>query len=144
MGLVVRALLVWLLVLAVPAQGFAAVTMAVCGSNHQGGSAAAQMHEAAPADHAHHGGHKADHEHPQAALGAGQAGAAAASTAEAGDTNMHECSACASCCSVGAMLSTVLAIPALDFIATVFSTLVASVDAFAAGGPDRPPRLVLA
>jgi hypothetical protein len=42
------------------------------------------------------------------------------------------------------MLNTVLAVPAPVFMPAVFSIVVPSVDAFAADGPDRPPRFVLA
>lgn len=56
----------------------------------------------------------------------------------------QKCSACASCCSLGAMLSPMLAVPAPNFAPTVFATVVPTVGAFAADGPDRPPRIVLA
>jgi hypothetical protein len=41
-------------------------------------------------------------------------------------------------------MNSVLAVPTPAFSPTVFSTVVPSVDAFAADGPDRPPRHVLA
>jgi hypothetical protein len=145
MRVLVRALLVWLLVLAVPAQGIAAATMAFCGPGHHGSGSTAQMHAAAPADHAHHGGAaETGHEHHQAASAPDEEASATALTAKDADPSKHKCSACASCCSVGAILSSVQAVPALDFTPTVFSAVVLSVDTFAADGPDRPPRLVLA
>jgi hypothetical protein len=148
MGLLIRALLIWLLVLAVPAQGAAAATMAFCGPNHHGGGAAAQMQTAAPAGHAHQDDAAAQgHEHPQAAALADEEPAASAvssASAKVGDAGTHKCSACASCCSVGAILNSVPVVLAPVFTPTVFSAVVPSVDAFAADGPDRPPRLVLA
>ena len=148
MGLLIRALLIWLLVLAVPAQGAAAATMAFCGPNHHGGEAAAQVQRTAPAGHAHQGGASAqDHEHPQATATADEdssGSAFSAASAKVSDASKHKCSACASCCSVGAILSSVLAVPTPVFTPTVFSAVVPSVDAFAADGPDRPPRIVLA
>ena len=150
MHLLIRTLLIWLLVLAVPAQGTAAATMAFCGPDHHGGGAAAQMHAAAPAKHAHHDGaveSEHEHEHAQATAVAGEASSAstvALASAKVSDTNKHKCSACASCCSVGAILSSVLAVPAPVFTPTVFSAVVPSVDTFAADGPDRPPRMLLA
>lgn len=148
MGLLIRALLIWLLVLAVPAQGAAAATMAFCGPNHHGGGAAAQMQPAAPAHHAHQDGAAAQgHEHPQAAVLADEesaVSAVSAASAKVSDASKHKCSACASCCSLGALLSSVLAVPAPVFTPTVFSTVVPGVDTFAADGPDRPPRIVLA
>lgn len=145
MGLLIRALLIWLLVLAVPAQGAAAATMVFCGPNHHGGGAAAQMQAAAPANHEQYGGAAApNHEHSQTAAVADEVSSAtAASYAKVGDSSKHKCSACASCCSVGAILSSVLAVPAPVFTLTVFSAVVPSVDTVATDGPDRPPRIVL-
>ncbi len=145
MGLLIRVLLIWLLVLAVPAQGAVAATMALCGPHHHDGGATAQLQAAAPAAHAHHGGAAlADHEHAPAAAVADEDSSAAASAAKVSDPSKHKCSACTSCCSVGAILSSVLAVPAPVFTPTVFSAVVPSVDTFAADGPDRPPRFVLA
>lgn len=148
MSLLIRALLIWLLVLAVPAQGTAVATMAFCGPNHHGGGAAARMQAAAPADHTHHDGAAAtDHEHPQAAAQADEnlsASAASVASAKVSHSSKHKCSACASCCSIGAILSSLLAVPVPIFTPTVFSAVVPSVDTFAADGPDRPPRIVLA
>jgi hypothetical protein len=148
MGVLIRTLLIWLLVLAVPAQGAAAATMAFCGPHHHSASANAQMQPAGPADHAHqHGTAATAHEHHQTAAPADEASstsAVSAASAELGDASQHKCSACASCCSVGAILSSVLAVPAPVFTPTVFSAVVPSVDELAADGPDRPPRIVLA
>ena len=148
MGLLIRALLIWLLVLAVPAQGASAATMAFCGPNHHGGGAAAQVRAAAPGNHAHHGfSAPTDDEHPQVASQADEdasTSATSVASAKVSHASKHKCSACASCCSVGAILSSVLAVPAPVFTPTVFSAVVPSVDTLAADGPDRPPRLVLA
>ena len=145
MGLFIRTLLIWSLVLAVSAQGAAAATMAFCGPNHHGGGAAAQLQLAAPAEHPHHDGAVAsEHEHPRAEAQADPGSAGLEASGKAGDASQHKCSACASCCSVGAILSSVLAVPAPVFTPTVFSAVVPRVDTFAADGPDRPPRIVLA
>lgn len=143
MGLLIRTLLIWLLLLAVPAQGVAAATMAFCGPNHHGGGAAAQMNVAAPGGHAHHGvDDAADHLHPAAQ--ADENPSASAASGKVVDATKHKCSVCASCCSVGAILSSVLAVPAPAATPTVFSAVVPSVGTFAADGPDRPPRFDLA
>lgn len=145
MGLLIRTLLIWLLVLAVPAQGAAAATIAFCGPNHHGGGASAQTQAAAPSNHSHQDGAiAAEHEHPQAEAQANKGSSVSAASAKVNDASKHKCSACASCCSVGAILSSVLAVPAPVFTPTVFSTVVPGVDTFAADGPDRPPRIVLA
>ena len=144
----IRVLLIWLLVLAVPAQGAAAAAMAFCGPNHHGGGAAAQMQPAAPANHAHYDGIVAsEHQHAQATAAAVEDSSASAdslASTKVSHGSKHKCSACASCCSVGAILNSVQALPAPVFTPTVFSAVVPGVDRFAADGPDRPPRMVLA
>ena len=146
--MLIRTLLIWLLVLAVPSQAAAAVTMAFCGPNHHSAGAVAQMQPAGPAGHAHHDGTSAtEHEHPQTAAAANEdssASAVSAASAKFADATKHKCSACASCCSVGAILSSVLAVAAPVLTPTVFSAVEPSVDRLAADGPDRPPRIVLA
>ncbi len=162
MGWSIRTLLIWLLVLAVPAQGAAAATMAMCGPNHHaGGPGAALVHVLAGGissesqhnvphahsnDHAQHGpathaAHDHDHNHTMADVPA--AGEASAPT-QGMHAGQHKCSACASCCSVSAMLSPVLAVPVPEVAPTVFSVVVPNVEAFSADGPDRPPRIILA
>ncbi len=147
--MLIRTLLTWLLVLAIPAQGAAAATMAFCGPYHHSGEVSILMEAAGPADHTHHDGAAvSEHEHPSTAAVAVEdtSGAAvSAVSAEVSDASKHElkhkCSACSSCCSVGAILSSVLAVPAPVFTPTVFSAVVPSVDTLAADGPDRPPRI---
>ena len=143
MGLLIRTLLIWLLVLAVPAQGAAAATMAFCGPNHHGGESTTTRSEKssnAP-EHSHHGDAAPAHE--VEAVDAAIADDASV-VVKAGHAAKQKCSACASCCSLGAILTTVPVIPATDSAPTVFATVVPTVDAFAADGPDRPPRNVLA
>lgn len=148
MGLLIRTLLIWLLVLAVPAQGAAAATMAFCGPNHHGGGAAAHAQQSPPAEHAHQGiDARSAHAHYAAATQADEdvvATAISAASPKFVHADTHKCSACASCCSVGAILNTVLTVPAPELTPTVFSAVVTTVDAFATDGPDRPPRIVLA
>ena len=122
-----RTLLVWLIVLALPVQGASAATMAFCGPAHHGGGQA----RTAVND-----------------LEAGMAAEAAfsddaSSMLKASQAAKQKCSVCASCCSLGAILTTVPVVPATEAAPTVFTTVVPTVDAFAADGPDRPPRNVL-
>ena len=139
----VRTLFVWLLVLAIPAQGMAAATMASCGPNHHEGTPARAAMSVA-SEHAHHGDSLSVH-----GLDAGAVADAASANGHTGaekasQAGQKKCSACASCCSLGALLSTVPVVPATDAAPTVFFTAVPSVDAVAVDGPDRPPRHVLA
>lgn len=164
MGLSIRMLLVWLLVLAVPAQGAAAVTMAFCGPSHHAGGARAQAHQGLAEAHTHPAiDAPSAHDHPAMAARAdddvGAAAISAATTAltpsaasapvsaapvKAVKADSPKCSACASCCTVAAILNTVPRVPAPGPTTAVFSAVVATVDAFAADGPDRPPRIALA
>lgn len=161
MGLLIRSLLIWLLVLAVPAQGAAVVTMVGCGPKHHGVGAARALLAPAVMPHAHTALQVAGaHDHPALAApqaghadGAGHAGDSgdatastgqAPHTASAGSADLHKCSVCASCCSAGAILSTVSSVPARVISREVFADVLVCVDAFAADGPDRPPRAVVA
>lgn len=144
MGLLIRALLTWLLVLAIPVQGAAAATMAFCGPNHHGGtSPVAPVSSNAP-DHAHHGDVAQAHDVDASASPEALTADDVSVVVKAGHAAKQKCSACASCCSLGAILSTVPLVPAADSTPTVFATVAPTVDAFAADGPDRPPRNILA
>lgn len=144
MSKLIRTLLVWLLVLALPAQGAMAATKVLCGPGH-GHHAAAS---AAPADaHAHHAhGEPAAQAMPDAAVDPVDAALSAGSAGLSGqaDTQQHKCSACASCCSASALLGSALGVPMWQPAPAVFIAVVPRVEAIAADGPDRPPRHILA
>ena len=135
-------LLTWLLVLAIPAQGTAASTMAFCGPNHHGGGAT-QVQWVEPAEHTHRdSGATTAPGHHDVSAQADQASSASKGFAAFGklsNPDTHKCGACASCCSIGAILNSVRAVPAPVYTPTVFSTMLPFVDTFAADGPDRPP-----
>ena len=151
----VRTVLVWLLVLALPAQGAAAATMALCGPGHAARTLAHQHDQAMaqPARQVHqHGQHESPAPHnPVLAAPAdsddqvrGQvAPAGQAKPASLAQVEQHKCSACASCCSAAAIFSAGLIVPSPDFTPTVFMAVVATVEPFTTAGPDRPPRLLL-
>ena len=143
-----RTLLIWSLLLAVPVQGMAAATMAVCGPSHHASAASAQPGHGASGVHAHHSGDapSAQHHHgatPQAET-ADAAPAGAAATPPLTQADDQKCSACASCCSFSAVPSAAIDVPVPAISPTRFSAVVPRIDAFAADGPDRPPRTVLA
>ena len=146
MGFLVRTLLIWLLVLAVPAQGAAAATMAFCGPNHHGGGSPRAEVSATSSEHSHHGDAMAGHELDATADAAAVVASAdeVSVVVKASQAAKQKCSVCASCCSLGAILTTVPVVPATDSAPTVFTTVVPTVGAFAADGPDRPPRYVVA
>lgn len=138
--------MIWLLVLAIPAQGVAAATMAFCGPNHHsGGSAtiaqqatAEHRHQALDVQAAHY-----PHDEAQAVDSASNTDEIPAATKFV-NADKHTCSACASCCSAAAIFNTALVVPAPELTPTAFVAVVPAVDNFAADGLDRPPRIHLA
>ena len=151
MTALVRLLVVWLLALALPVQGFAAATMLHCAGGHHDGAASVAA-----------GGH--DHVmHMRASDAVGEIssmpshdGSApsvssveidkASSTAATKHPKvvLSKCSACAVCCAVVYLPTAALAFPPsvpAEMPATFESQAPA---AFFTDGPDRPPRLFLA
>jgi len=152
-----RRLLIWLLMLALPAQALAAASVASCGPAprlsaptpatpaqpvlsqiHPCGDSLVPQKQAQPL---------AQHE-PATPVGddlatfVSDAGPADASHLTPAGT--HKCSACASCCAGGAMISAMPQLPPPASCATEFVAVVQAIEAVAAGGPDRPPRGLLA
>jgi len=130
-----RTLTLWLVLLAVPFQGFASAAMLGCATGHMAPAPAAPT--AAGMDHAQHGMHGGEHH----AMGAPDAGD--------GHSMQHhgnaKCGAC-SACSIGAAIAPapVPAVPvhAPPRLAAPFSAgLLPSVDLAL---PERPPRSLLA
>ena len=122
MSRILRITLMWLLALAVPVQGFAAASMIGCGTGHHGVTA--------QADHRHHAsgaGHSDVHK--------SHAGA---------KFSKASCSACASCCTSAAPPSTPVIFEATDAPDAFLALAPQPVASFVSGGPERPPRSVLA
>ncbi|MEY8690047.1 MAG: hypothetical protein AB9M53_09255 [Leptothrix sp. (in: b-proteobacteria)] len=139
MSLIVRMLLTWLLVLAIPAQAGAAAVMAFCNPGQHAPSVSVLSHLDTSPEHDH-----GAHEH-QASLTADADHHTNHPTDHHTDHHAdHKCSACAACCSVSALLNSVPTIAAPDASPAVFSAVACTVDAFIADGPERPPRTFLA
>lgn len=139
-----RTALMWLLLLALPMQGFAAATMLNCGPNHHRMLAGAAVESAkddghAAVGHDQHAMSMTDDRHEKASDG----GANDLPSAHHLDKLMKfKCSACAACC-VGAALPTAALViasipPAMTTAAFVYTP---HVD-FLSTGLDRPPRLL--
>ena len=140
----IRILLAWLVLAALPLQGFAAASMLFCGA---GPAHRAQQHlhgEFAPAHH-HDDGDDHDQGHGHSAAGpdhaqAHQGGPGADDGAQLPDSS-HTCGACAACCHSAAMAST----PLLPVLAQL--PQVAAAEPFVlihpqpSKGPDKPPRI---
>jgi len=139
-----KLVIVWLIALALPAQGLASATMAHCGPSHE-------RMQATQVGAGHHHGFDAGvsfHSH-----GAQTADAADHSPATAhgayqpdkfSDLGQYKCSSCASCCAGVALPSVMPRVAAPDLTATYCGAAVFAIGAFATDGPDRPPRLHLA
>ncbi len=134
--------LVWLLMLSIPAQGFAASAMLTCGPMHEriaafeASDGHAHQHEVATSAPEHETGRDDQH---GGAVASSDTGPSAAS-----EYSGSGCSACATCCVGVALLAFPpdLAMPAMagDRILSAFQFPTA----FVTGGPKRPPRSRLA
>jgi len=140
-----RIALMWLLALAVPAQGFAAASMINCGPGHHG---VVQRHSHAA--HAHSAEATAPHSHDDASPFDSHMHDASASATDGGSqvakvlvVHKGSCNACASCCTAAALPT-----PVVTFDATPAPTFVVPLAprgfaAFLTDGPERPPRSIL-
>lgn len=148
MGLLVRSLLMWLLVLAIPVQGVAAATMLYCAPKHSSTlstlAAESGPSESDPSADVHASGHQPDHHAHAAIISHGPGGADGVSaTADLpdGSSLSHQCSVCGSCSVCGGLLSAEPVTPLLEPAATAFASLRVDVAPFTADGPERPPRI---
>jgi hypothetical protein len=131
-----RSVLTWLLLVAVPLQGYAAAGMLFCGA----------LGERAPvaAGAAHH------HDHASSPLDSThlhEAAAAASDDDAAWDLHsvMHgKCSACSTCCSVSALPSAPMTSAGFEPRATPFIEYECADTGYGSARLERPPRLNLA
>ena len=145
MPALVRSLLIWLMVLAMPIQGLAASVMQHCApvgpAGHSVATAARAMdghdHIHAPEVLAHDRAQATDESEGLTADGVNVAPGKA--TAGAG-----KCSACAACCPAVGMPPGVSPIPTLPAETQALQLPFIEVDSFVPGGLDRPPRTLLA
>ena len=142
-------LIVVLLLVALPLQGIASTTRALC--DHASTSAPIPLAAAASGhdvDQAGRSGHPGMHEHgTQAAYAAGhQVGDGAAEAS--GDAVAHypmgldpgSCAHCAACCVGAALPGAVTALPAVSASETAFAFASAAAPSRPFDGPERPPR----
>ncbi|MFM8899421.1 MAG: hypothetical protein ACKOF9_05650 [Burkholderiales bacterium] len=128
-----RHLMMWLLLLALPVQGWAMVTMQQCASSHAGTMQRVAIHDESSSS-SHHSHHHAQHDHDQQ----GEPGALSP------DQNSDaQCSACASCC-MGAVLPVIfIALNVSKAPSTPQVSVLTPTWHFFTTGPDRPPRIPL-
>lgn len=154
-----RSVFIWLLVLAMPLQGMAALGVQHCAPTHQRIDRPAKAVQAVHQDadrHAHRHPHQRPHQHPHQHA-RGQAGSAAepaavdasalpgtADALNAGHANSPvdaQCSACAACCAALGLPNRALDLPALAVGPRLAPPRMAAVPSFVPGGLDRPPRI---
>ena len=145
MPALVRSLLIWLMVLAMPIQGLAASVMQHCAP--VGSPVHSVSTTALPMD-----GH--DHVHAVELPGNDPAQVAPGSEGSTADgvnvdpgkatAGAGKCSACAACCPAVGMPPGVSPIPTLPAEAQALQLPFIEVDSFVPGGLDRPPRALLA
>ena len=139
----------WLIALAVPIQGSAAVTMFGCGPGHHGGVGSSQT--AMSDDHvsdayhhsdgavseevdSHHHDGGAPHNHADSLEPHGTAHKVA----------KGNCTPCASCCVVAALPATVIQFEPVQLVDFFVPLAPSGVSSFLANGLERPPRLFFA
>ena len=144
-------LFTWLLLLAVPLQGYAASTMLICGQGHHASasrttarvaeqnatSAANHDHSAAHQDHASHA-----HQHIKSQFDLENAASPQdhALTKVKGKHLSGKCSVCASCCGSAAMISTFV-LPPLERASSMVEPLpLPHIVDITIHGFERPPR----
>lgn len=143
-----RITLMWLIAIAIPVQGSAAVTMFGCGPGHHdmGSSQVAMANETAQ-DAGHHS-HEAvaeeveSHDHdgaaPQDRPHSLKTHGTTHGTAQ--KVAKGNCTPCASCCVVAALPATVIRLEAVPLVDAFVLSVPSGVSSFLADGLERPPR----
>lgn len=154
MSRIVRAFLVWVMVIAMPVQGMAASAMLFCGPSHERMMQGLVLEvPAAASGHVHdheHGGPAADHGVQAHSDSNGPAASQAPQNADAvgpqgfvPHQGKFSCSACAACCSVLAIPAPFALPEAPSPVHPLHMAPVAPVASHQPDGLDRPPRTVL-
>jgi predicted cobalt transporter CbtA len=139
-----KTLLLWLLIAALPLQGFAAAMLVSCGSAHDDSLQVAIMndehHDDSAAVHSHH------HDVADADSSSSDSTANADKSSATHDKHQHSsCSVCAACC-VGAVAppSALNFTPVHSGSETVVISPAPLVTGYIPGGLERPPRHIFA
>jgi hypothetical protein len=152
MWAMLRAAMIWMVVLAIPTQGIAAATLLHCGPGHdlQGPSSASAVEHV---DHAKHAGRSGmeKHHHPSAHTAGHSADASAAQPhhddkpdAVYAERAKYKCSMCAQCCIGAALLYTAPVFALMQGTEPAPTAVPAAAQGFITEAPERPPRHLLA
>ena len=146
---VLRITLMWLVAIAVPVQGYAAVVMFGCGPGHHGitgaqsQAAAADDHDAAVSQpsHAAHVELAGDHHHDDSAEP--NHAHSLKSHGTSGKVGKGSCTPCASCCVVAALPAAMVVFQAIPLINVFVPLALRGLASFLTEGLERPPRSIL-
>jgi hypothetical protein len=152
MWAMLRAAMIWMVVLAIPTQGIAAATLLHCGPGHdrQAPSAASAFEQT---EHAHHAGHAGmqEHHHPLADTAGHSADASAPQAPDGASPDTvqaerakYKCSMCAQCCIGAALLYKAPALALTQGTDPAPTAVPAAAQGFVTEAPERPPRYLLA
>jgi hypothetical protein len=143
-----RTFLMWLLMLAISVQGFAAAAMLHCGPGHQRQqhvAAAVDGHEGHAADHGQHGhsGHQASHGMSAAGDDVASDGVASDDSGAPASLAAAKCSACSYCCYATAIVGTLPSVGVAAPDTAPDAVAPPRVEGIVPDGLDRPPRPLL-
>jgi hypothetical protein len=146
-----RSLLIWLLAVLLPLQGWAAAAGLPCGPGQHAPSSQLGLHaeqatdgHASPRAWRSSPGHLAGHDHhePDAASAAADSVAPAGAEPAPHDTT-HTCSACAACCPGLAPPGALVTVARLPAAGPVLAVPGAGAASAVVGGLERPPRAIV-
>ena len=147
---VLRITLMWLVALAVPAQGYAAVTMFGCGPAHHGMTGTQSQSQVASADNDNAAVPQHSHEaHVETAGGHHHDDFAEPSHVHVlkhgtpGKVDKGSCTPCGSCCVVAALPAAMLVFEPVTLVDFFVPLAPRGVAPFLTEGPERPPRSLL-
>lgn len=126
----IRLLFAWLVLAALPLQGFAAASMLYCGMGAAGHGAAAQVQAMTPDHHDH-----AAHNHAPVA----KVEKTADGKAQLPDSS-HKCGVCASCCSSAAITETPRVLAITQLPQSEAAAPFVPIHPRPSPVPDKPPR----
>jgi hypothetical protein len=141
--LVLRTFLMWLLVLAIPVQGFAASAMLHCGPSHQRQQQAAATIAGQQADDEHHVDHGPQAHHADHGMSGAADDSATDDSGAPTSLAAAKCSACAYCCYATAIGGTPPSVGVVTPDTAPDAAVPPRLDAIVPDGLDRPPRLLL-
>lgn len=144
---VLRILLLWVLMLTLPIQGFAAALRSSCGTEQQSSHSVVQADDGAPAAHFSH--HHDDADTDPVAMHEPHHEVAGTSHGHYQSHNQHHdhknafCGSCGSCCTGAfALMSTQLSPPAFQQVSVEVVAPSPLVTGFIPESLERPPRLL--